>query len=300
MNFQEALSLVNGTDYVVYALPVFIVFLIGEAYVIYREGGEMIREKDTWASVAMGFGSVGLNLLAKTCYFFLFMFLYERFAIFDIGYQWWAWVLIFFADDFSFYWHHRMSHQVNILWAAHSVHHSSEKYNLSTAGRQSWTEWFHKYVFWIWLPIIGFHPLMILTMMSFNLIYQYFLHTETVGKLGFLENFMNTPSHHRVHHGSNVKYLDRNHAGMLIIWDKMFGTFEPEDQEEPVVYGLTSNINTYNPFKIAFIEYARLRKTLSKSQSFKHTIQYILRPPGWSPDGSTLTADEMREKYDDR
>jgi len=146
------------------------------------------------------------------------------------------------------------------------------------------------------LPLLGFHPIMVLTMMSFSLIYQFWVHTKTIKRMGFLELFMNTPSHHRVHHASNVRYLDRNHAGILIIWDRMFGTFQEELEDEPVVYGITSNIHTYNLFKIAFHEFANILRDLGKSTSFTNKLKYVFMPPGWSHDGSTKTSDELREE----
>ncbi len=297
MSLTEIIKILAEGEVVQYAIPIFFILIIVESYIIYKDEREILNLKDSMSSITMGLGSVLFNLIAKVLYFLLFMYLYNHFKIFEIGYQWWAWLILLFADDFSFYWHHRMSHQVRILWAAHSVHHSSEYYNLSTALRQSWTEWSYKYMFWIWLPILGFHPLMIFTMMSISLIYQFFLHTEKVNKLGFLEIFMNTPSHHRVHHGSNVLYLDKNHAAIFIIWDKMFGTFQAELEEEKVIYGLTDNIKTYQPIKIAFIEYLRIYKSVfQKGVSFKNVFQYLINPPGWSHDGSSKTTKELQDK----
>ncbi|MFT6760369.1 MAG: sterol desaturase/sphingolipid hydroxylase (fatty acid hydroxylase superfamily), partial [Psychroserpens sp.] len=225
--------------------------------------------------------------------FGLFLFLHQ-FAIFDIGYQWWAWVLLFFADDLSFYWHHRLSHHIRILWAAHINHHSSENYNLAVALRQSWTELFYKYIFWLWLPILGFEPVMIFMMMGFSLIYQFWVHTKTIKSLGPLEWIMNTPSHHRVHHASNTRYLDRNHAGILIIWDRIFGTFQKEEETDPVVFGITSNIHTHNLFKIAFHEFQSIWKDIKSAPNLKTKLGYIFMPPGWSHDGRSKTSDQLR------
>jgi sterol desaturase/sphingolipid hydroxylase (fatty acid hydroxylase superfamily) len=284
-----------GIDPTVYAIPLFTILILIELYLNYRNKLHLHDDiKDDVSSVGMGLGSLVLGLGVKAAALAAMFWIYQ-FAIFNIPLDaWWSWVLIFFADDFSFYWHHRLSHQVRILWAAHVNHHSSQQYNLVVALRQSWTELFYKYAFWLWLPLIGFHPLMIMTMMAFSLIYQFWVHTKTIKSLGFLEYFMNTPSHHRVHHASNVKYLDRNHAGILIIWDKMFGTFQNEE-EEPV-YGLTTNIHTYNLLQIAFHEFKALWKDVKRAPNVKTKLAYIFMPPGWSHDGSTKTANQLREE----
>lgn len=269
-------------DPIVYAIPLFLLLVLVELYISYREKLNLFTTKDSLASIAMGLGSLVTGGLAKVVALSVYYFLYQ-FAIFEIGWQWWAWLILLFADDFTFYWHHRLSHEIRILWAAHVNHHSSQHYNLTTALRQSWTEVLYQNIWWIWLPIIGFHPVMLMMMMSINLIYQFFLHTETVGKLGILEWFMNTPSHHRVHHGTNQQYLDRNHAGMFIIWDRLFGTFQAEKDDDPVVYGITKNINTYHPIKIATHEFIALWEDVKREKSWKNKVKYVLMPPGWQP-----------------
>lgn len=282
-------------DPTVYFIPGFALLMLIELIVGIRENMKLHVPKDSFASIGMGIGSLVIGVGVKTVAFGLMIFIHQ-FAFFEIGWQWWAWVLIFFLDDFTFYWHHRLSHQIRLLWAAHVNHHSSTSYNLATALRQSWTEILYKYFWWMYLPLIGFDPIMVMTMMSFSLIYQFWVHTKTIKRMGFLELFMNTPSHHRVHHASNVQYLDRNHAGILIIWDRMFGTFQEELEEVPVVYGITSNIHTYNLFKIAFHEFGNIFKDLGKSTSLMDKLKYIFMPPGWSHDGSTKTADELRSE----
>ena len=190
-----------------------------------------------------------------------------------------------------------MSHQIRLLWAAHVNHHSSQKYNLSTALRQSWAELFYKYIWYLWLPILGFEPIMILTQISISLIYQFWIHTQFIGKMHpIIEFVFNTPSHHRVHHAKNVRYLDRNHAGILIIWDRMFGTFQEELEEEPVVYGITTNIDTYNPLVIASHEFKNIWQDVRGSSSLADKWNYLFKPPGWSHDGRSKTADEMRDE----
>jgi sterol desaturase/sphingolipid hydroxylase (fatty acid hydroxylase superfamily) len=284
-----------GKDPTVYFIPGFIILVLLELYLSHRQQIKVHEPKDSLASIGMGIGSLILGVGVKFVGFGLFVFLHQ-FAIFDIGYQWWAWVLILFADDLSFYWHHRLSHQIRVLWAAHINHHSSENYNLAVALRQSWTEEFYKFAFWLWLPIIGFEPLMIFTMMGFSLIYQFWVHTKTIKSLGPLEWVLNTPSHHRVHHASNTRYLDRNHAGILIIWDRLFGTFQKEEESDPVVYGITTNIHTYNLFKIAFHEFQSIWEDVKNAPNWKAKLGYIFMPPGWSHDGSRKTSDQLREE----
>ena len=239
-----------------YAIPFFIVTVIIEGIAIFKKNPENYNIKDTFASLSMGVGNVLVNLLSKLIVVFVITFLYENFRMATIPFTWWAWILILFADDFCYYWFHRIGHESRFFWASHIIHHSSQKYNLSTALRQTWTGGFFSFVFYLALPLFGFHPLMIFTQMAVSLIYQYWIHTELIDKMPrWFEAVFNTPSHHRVHHGSNPLYLDRNYAGILIIWDRIFGTFQPELKEEKVVYGLHSNINTYNPIKIAFKEW---------------------------------------------
>ncbi|NNK80715.1 MAG: sterol desaturase family protein, partial [Flavobacteriales bacterium] len=203
--------------------------------------------KDSAASISMGLGNVAIGLLAKGIILGALSLFYQ-FKIAEIPISWWSWVLLFFAEDLSYYWMHRISHRSKFFWASHVVHHSSQHYNLSTALRQTWTGPFFTFIFWLWLPLIGFHPIMIMTQMSISLLYQFWIHTETVDKMPqWFEAIFNTPSHHRVHHASNPRYLDRNHAGILILWDRLFGTFEPESVQEKPVYGLTKNIDSFNP-----------------------------------------------------
>lgn len=185
-----------------------------------------------------------------------------------------------------------MSHEVRFLWAAHVNHHSRRKYNLSTALRQPWTTPFTAFWFWTPMPLLGFEPAMILTVQAISLLYQFWIHTETVDRLGALETVFKTPSHHRVHHAKNVRYLDRNHGGILIIWDRLFGTFAEE--REPPVYGLTKDIETYNLFDIAFHEWRPLWRDVRSANPWRVRLAYLLKPPGWSPDGSTKTADQLR------
>jgi sterol desaturase/sphingolipid hydroxylase (fatty acid hydroxylase superfamily) len=294
--------LIEFKNPVVFAIPFFALLMGIEAYVNYRERTDNYILKDSLASIGMGLGSVFLDIITKSAAFIVFLWLYNNYGIFKESLSdWplWGFAILFFLDDLTFYWHHRLSHQIRLLWAAHVNHHSSTHYNLSTALRQSWSELFYKYIWYLWLPILGFPPLMILTQISISLIYQFWIHTKHIDRFpAIVEYIFNTPSHHRVHHAMNVVYLDRNHAGILIIWDRMFGTFMAEDPEIPVIYGITTNINTYNPLKIATHEFGNLYRDLKKAPNFASKLKYLFAPPGWSHDRKTLTADQMREELE--
>ena len=283
----------ENIDLLSYAVPFFILLLLVELGISTYEQKDWFESKDTLSSLAMGSGNFVVGFLAKVVVFFSYSFVYQ-FHIFEIGSSWWAWVLIFFAEDFSYYWFHRISHTCRFFWASHVVHHSSQKYNLSTALRQTWTgQLTGTFVFWLWMALIGFHPIMIMMAQSISLIYQFWIHTEAIGKFPApIEFIFNTPSHHRVHHSSEIRYLDSNHAGVLIIWDRMFGTFVEEDKRP--IYGLTNNINTNNPVKIAFHEWIAIFKDIKVSGSFKNALMYIFGPPGWSHDGSRKTTKQLR------
>ncbi len=294
INFNSA-----ETDPVItWAMPGFVLLILIELFVRWRENLPKYSGKEAFASIGMGVGSAIINIFMKYIALNVFLLIYQ-FRIFDLQPTiWWQWVLYFgallFLEDLAFYTHHRSCHQVRLFWCGHVNHHSSVEYNLATALRQGWGELTHKYIWWTWLPLLGFHPIFILMQMSISLIYQFWLHTETIKRMGFLEWFMNTPSHHRVHHGTNVLYLDRNHAGIFIIWDRLFGTFEKEN--EKAVYGLTTNIHTYNLIKIASHEYIALARDVIKAPGILNKLKYMFMPPGWSHDGSTKTAVQLRKE----
>lgn len=273
------------------AVPAFLVLILLE-YGLSR-GRDILgyEERDTAASLSMGVANVIIAAGIKAAIFGSYVFLHQ-FAIFDIRDQWWALPAVILAEDFAYYWFHRTHHEVRVLWAAHVNHHSSRRYNLSTALRQSWTTPFTGAVFWMPLALIGFDPLLILTAQAISLIYQFWIHTELLGPMTRFGRVFNTPSHHRVHHGRNVRYLDRNHGGVLIVWDRLFGTFEPE--VEPVDYGLTKNIETFNPIRIAFHAWHDLLRDSRCAANWREALAYWFRPPGWSPDGSSQTAGELR------
>ena len=199
---------------------------------------------------------------------------------FDLGSSKTAWAGAILGWDFIYYWNHRFSHESRWLWAVHVAHHSSERYNLSTALRQPVAESITIAVPYSLLALLGVRPALIEQARGLNLIYQFWIHTEAIRSIGWLERVLNTPSHHRVHHGSNRRYLDRNHGSILIVWDRLFGTFEPETDQ--VVYGLTKNIDTYNPARIATHELADVARDVSGAGTWPDRLSFLLRGPGWA------------------
>lgn len=271
-------------DLILHAIPVFAALLILEwlSFRFLPDDDELGYElRDSATSLTMGIGNVFINIGWKLVVVTVYSAAYLVAPFHLPASNPWTWVALFFADDFAYYWYHRTHHRIRLFWASHVVHHSSERYNLSTALRQPWTP-FTSLPFWLPLAFLGFSPWMILLQQAISLVYQFFIHTERVGKLSRpIEFIMNTPSHHRVHHGSNQQYLDKNYGGTLIVWDRLFGTFEPED--ERVVYGLTHNIKTFNPLKVAFGEFIGIGRDVISARNWRDALGYMFRGPGWQP-----------------
>jgi sterol desaturase/sphingolipid hydroxylase (fatty acid hydroxylase superfamily) len=235
---------------------------------------------DSRTSLAMGVGSLVVNGAWR---FMEVLILGVAAALvpWSLGHGWTAWAVGLLAVDFFYYWDHRAGHEIRMLWASHVVHHSSERYNLSTALRQTWTGEY-TVLFFIPVALLGVPVEIVLACWSVNLLYQFWIHTEAIDKMwGWFEFVFNTPSHHRVHHGSQSQYLDRNYAGVLIVWDRLFRTFEPEG--ERVVYGLTKNLRTYNPLRVATHEYVAIWRDLRTARSWRDRAGFLLRGPGWAP-----------------
>jgi sterol desaturase/sphingolipid hydroxylase (fatty acid hydroxylase superfamily) len=254
---------------------------------------------DTWASLGMQAGNIVMNL-AMAGFVFAGLSAVYKVRLFTVSPgSPWAWVAIFFLDDFIYYWFHRISHECRFWWAAHVNHHSSREYNLSTALRQSWTSVIvGTWTPWIPLALLGFPPGMILAQQGFNLFYQFWIHTEAVQRMpAWFEYVFNTPSHHRVHHATNPEYLDRNYAGVLMIWDRLFGSFAAERQDEPPRYGIVKNIETYNPVRIAFHEWTALVSEASRGRSAREVLGIVFGPPGWRADGQGLTSKNIRSGW---
>lgn len=262
---------------------------------VFRAKGS-VPAKDSVVSIFLGLMSDPVNALSAFITLGL-LSLVEPYQFQTLPLTWPVFALCFVLDDLRFYIHHRIGHRCRWVWAMHMVHHSSENYNLPVALRQAWTKHFTgTMLLKIPLVLVGFDPVMVTLCGVLNASYQFFLHTETIDRMPrWYEAVFNTPSHHRVHHGANARYLDANYAGTLIIWDRLLGTFVAEDRAEPPVYGLVSNLGTYNPFKILAHEYLGIgRDVLRAGLSPLQRLAYVFAPPGWSHDGSRLTSTDIK------
>jgi len=269
-------------DPVTLATPFFIATVILEI-VLARFGKLKARYEtsDTAVSLVMGLISSAAGLLTAGASFAAAVWIYQH-RLFTIPMTAiWAWVLVFLLEDLTYYWFHRLSHERRIWWAAHVNHHSSQHYNLSTALRQTWTGGVAgTWALWLPLSLLGFPPAMVAIQKGVSLVYQYWIHTEAIRRLPRpIEAVFNTPSHHRVHHGANREYLDKNYAGIFIVWDRLFRTFEPE--RAPVVYGLTKNISSFNPFVIAFHEYGAIAHDIAATRSWRDRFGIVYHGPAW-------------------
>ena len=220
--------------------------------------------------------------------FLLLFALLHRFAPVDFDHTWYGWVLLIVVNDFVYYVFHRLGHRSRFMWAFHVTHHSSQKYNFSVAIRLNLLIFPLHFLFMLPLALIGFRPEAILVVNSITTLYQLWVHTELVGKLGVLDRVFNTPSNHRVHHGSNSQYLDRNYGAMFIFWDHLFGTYEPE-VERPI-YGLTKNVDSYNPVTLTVHEVRAMLRDVARPGPLRQRLMYLFGPPGWKPSGATLAA----------
>jgi len=298
VTLKEILVEFSNDDLIYCFLPIFMLALILEWLHSKKENLGLFDLGDTKASLWMMVFVAFVDIAPKLSAFYAFTILASLSPLSEIVQrQWWAWVLLFFLDDFIYYWFHRLNHQVRFMWAGHVSHHSAIKMNFATALRQGVGERLHKYVFWLPLPLLGFDPLMIFIVMSWSLFYQFWLHTELIDRLpGWYEFIFNTPSHHRVHHASNVSYLDCNHAGVLIIWDRIFGSFAKEREDEEPVYGLTQNITSLKPIDVAAHEYRAIMQDVARAYNWKGKLAYLFLAPGWRHDGEDKRSKVLRAK----
>jgi sterol desaturase/sphingolipid hydroxylase (fatty acid hydroxylase superfamily) len=281
------------SNLVLYSIPAFLFLLAVEILWAARHPEVTGYERrDTITSLSLGVVNVVVSSLTKLATVPLLFFVYHH-RLVDLGAAWWSWPLLLVAEDFCYYWFHRSHHEVRVLWSAHVNHHSSRRYNLSTALRQCVLTPLTGPWFWLPLPLLGFAPWMVMTAQAWSLLYQFWIHTEAIDRLGPLEAILNTPSHHRVHHGKNVRYLDRNHGGIFIVWDRLFGTYARED--ERVVYGLTHDLQSSAPAYVAFHEVAAIAGDVRRAPTLRARLGYIFAPPGWSHDGSSRTARELQD-----
>jgi len=253
--------------------------------------------KDTAANLYLMLINSLIDLLFRAIYIGVLAHIFQ-YRLFEFMHPAVYWIMLVLAEDFLYYWLHRFDHEVRFFWAVHVTHHSSEHMNFTVGFRSSVFQPLYRFLYFIPLAWIGFHPLDIIFIYSATQIWGIFVHTELIHKMGWLEHFLVTPSHHRVHHASNPKYLDKNMGMFLIVWDKMFGTFQPELEEkeyQPVKYGLTKPLEKETPVSIIFHEWSSIRKDLRRKDiGWKEKWWYIFGPPGWSHDGSRLTSEEMR------
>ncbi len=269
---------------ILYVIPFFFLLIGLELLYGYLKKKQLYRLNDSLNNLSIGIGNQIFNLLFKAGIFALFIWIKTNFGLFTIPNTWWSFILALLLFDFLFYWAHRWGHEMNLFWGAHSVHHQSEEYNLSVALRQSW---FHNVLaFFIFLPIpiLGFDPITFGAAAGIHTLYQFWIHTKAIGKLHpWVEYWLNTPSHHRVHHSMDPKYIDKNHAGVFMIWDRLFGTFKEEEAGDEIHYGITTQLKSWNPawanthYYVEMWEKARQMKWADK-------FRMIFARPGWLPD----------------
>jgi sterol desaturase/sphingolipid hydroxylase (fatty acid hydroxylase superfamily) len=287
-------SLPNPVDW---AIPMFVALILCEMLWARARRPQSYEPRDTLTSLLFGLGSTVAGVAAAGT---ISLVAYQVYAVrpITIAFMWWAWIACFILDDLLYYVFHRSAHRVRWFWASHVNHHSSQHYNLSTALRQTWTGFFAvSFVFRLPLLLIGFHPAMVLVCGGLNLIYQFWIHTEVIGKMPrWFEAVMNTPSHHRVHHATNPRYLDANYAGVFIIWDRMFGTFVREDNRDSIHYGLVKQLGTFSLFQNIFHEWRAMAQDVWAAP-WHAKPGYIFGPPGWSHDGSRQTSAQIQEEW---
>nr|WP_085990294.1 sterol desaturase family protein [Mycolicibacter kumamotonensis] len=272
-------------DPVLFAIPFFLLLLTLEWTAARKledlERGSY-RSRDAWTSISMGLVSVATTAGWKLLALLGYAALYTYVAPWHLSPRdWYTWVIAILGVDLLYYTYHRIAHRVRLIWATHQAHHSSQYYNLATALRQKWNN-SGEILVWIPLPLLGIPPWMVFAAFSVNLIYQFWVHTERIDKLPrVIEFFFNTPSHHRVHHGMDREYLDKNYGGILIIWDRLFGTFAPERFRPH--YGLTKQVDTFNIVKLQFHEYASIIADVRGASRWRDRLGYVFGPPGWQP-----------------
>ena len=274
--------MISATDinsiYVV-ALPIILLMIFVEVLVASAKNISAYKTNDSLGTLGLLTGNIlmAVSIKGSTLAFHLFLYQFRVFDLVSLIPIWILWLMTFVLIDFIFYFYHRISHRSRFLWAIHMSHHSSEEMNFAVAYRQAWLGPISKIPFFMILPLIGLDPTMIAVAGILSTLWGIVGHTQIINKLGPFEWIFNTPSHHRVHHGSNAQYIDRNYGNLLIIWDRFFGTFEPEN--EPVKYGLVKNVNTFNPIKITFMGWQEIYQDIKDSKSSKEALGHFFGPP---------------------
>ena len=271
----------NELDIYFYGVPIVLTLIAAEVTYSTINNLGYYKLKDSLAGFGLLFGNVSVSLLTKSSIFFFSIYLYQfkLVNIIELFPAWLVWILTFLVIDFVYYWYHRCSHRVRLLWAVHMNHHSSEEMNFTVALRQAWFGPLTKVPFFAVMPLIGFDPIITAIAGAVSTLYGFLTHTKWVNKLSFLEYILITPSHHRVHHGSNENYIDKNYGNLLIIWDKIFGTYAAEKEE--VNYGIRENVNTFNPIKITFMNWYLMYKDFKKSRGYKNKLLSFFGAPEW-------------------
>lgn len=266
---------------IVLSIPIFAVLIILEVIIQWINNRKLYRLNDAVTNISCGITQQVSGVFLKLFGIGIYQLVFEHFAMWQIPTNWYTLIILFVATDFAYYWAHRMSHEINLFWSGHVVHHQSEDYNLSVALRQSSFQVVWTFAFYLPLAVIGFNTIDFALMAALTTLYQFWIHTELIGKLGFLEYILVTPSHHRVHHGRNPKYIDKNHGGAFIWWDMLFGTYQKE--EERPTYGVTKPVNSWNPVWANFANFQIMGHELKQIPRFTDKIKYLFYKPGWLP-----------------
>ncbi|CAM3592924.1 sterol desaturase family protein [Parendozoicomonas haliclonae] len=267
---------------ITYAIPAFMVLILIEVIATVIRKKDYYRLNDAINSLSCGMISITLKLVTNLG---MYVLIYNNLALFTFdAASLWVWLAVLVLQDFCYYWNHRIGHEVNIFWASHSVHHQSEEYNLTTALRQTSTSFFLSWIFYVPLALLGFPPEVFFTVSLLNLLYQFWVHTRHIPKLGWYEWIFVTPSNHRVHHAKNLKYLDKNYGGLFILWDRLFGTFMEEDENyEPIRYGTIKPLRNWNPITANLSPFADLMHDAIKTKSWKEKFALWFRHTGYRP-----------------
>ena len=281
-----------------YVYPIFLGCLLME----YFNAKHLYSLKETFASFIILVGATVIRVITNVfeilLYFFLFRvaadFRQEHFGYTSLGFAWYVWIICAIADDHNFYWHHRLAHNVRVLWAAHLPHHSAKTFNLTVSIRNGWFITFVKPIYWLWMPLVGFPPIMIATCLIINAFYQFTLHSPLLPSFGWIEKIFNSSYVHVVHHSSNTEYLDRNHGGLFTFWDRMYGTWQAPIKDVVPKYGISHDPGTDNPITHNLFEFQEIWKDVKKAPGLKNKLMYIFGPPGWSHDGSSMTSKQLQ------
>lgn len=266
-------------NFLAFIIPLFLVLMLLEYWYSLKKQKRYFTFDESISNLNVGIVERMCDMFSVSLFYFFFVWIYQNFAIFHIEANLWTWILLFLFTDFLWYWYHRYSHEINLLWAAHVVHHQSEDYNFTVAARITIFQAVFRSLFWAFIPLLGFPPFMMTAILLVHGVYPFFSHTQTVGNLGILEKILVTPSHHRVHHSSNEIYLDRNYGDILIVWDKLFGTFIAEQKGEPCVYGLTKPIHRYTFVWQHFHYLFEIGLSFRRAEGFQNKMRTIFGRP---------------------